>query len=166
MSSGAASRAGVRDTGRREGAAGNTAGAGSVRQSSHISRDVCLQASPLGGGAVPGDAGTSRQDVAAGNTAGNSPVRNASVDPCYADGPVASLPRSWEQDSINDGHTAKLVQGFITDAEANRASAIQIVSNGKADPRRTQLRAKGNEVCDEDTEKPSGGWYRGHASKP
>ena len=40
--------AGVRDTGRREGAAGNTAGAGSVRQSSHISRDVCLQASPLG----------------------------------------------------------------------------------------------------------------------
>ena len=53
MSSAAASRAGVRDTGRREGAAGNTAGAGSVRQSSHISRDVCLQASPLGGGAVP-----------------------------------------------------------------------------------------------------------------
>ena len=61
--------------------------------------------------------GPSRQDVAADNTAGNSHVRNASVDPRYA-----SLPRSWKQREII-GDPVNGVQGFLTDAEANRAGS-------------------------------------------
>jgi hypothetical protein len=142
------------------------------RQEGAASGDAC----PTGA-----TAGSRQEGAAGGNARGTGSVRSPTVasmgtsrdargagsvreQPAGASSRYGTPPEGWKQQRLI-GDPAKCVNAFITDAEANRARAIQIVSNGEADPRRTQLRAKGNKECARDTDEPQGGWYDGYGDR-